>query len=270
MTDKTRYRMLLAIVAAIAVAPVAACKRPIVPSTAVVALVDLSGSIPEETTQFYASTLTTLVWDKLSAKDSLVVLPIDSEAEAKSEPLFSENLAATNFSDTKDGFAHREERERARVAAFIKTKAPSLNDAVLSAASRRKANRNGTDIVGAINAATAHFPSTTGRRVLLIFSDMVQESRELNVKQLSKAGDGRAIAIVKELVDRGRIPQLRDVTVVVVGAGETSAGSDSSAFFRSLRTFWKDFFKAAGATLDDRYYGYRPQDRIPEVLAAKQ
>ncbi len=253
----------------LAILPLTGCREQ-APGTTVVALVDMSGSIPKETTDFYSSTLTTFVWERLTSRDRLIVLPVDSEAESQSEPLFSVDLARTQFSDPKDGFAHKQERERTRMRDFILNKTPLIKESLSSAAVRRTSNRGGTDIVGALHAAATAFPRTSDRRVLLILSDMIQESRELNVKQLSRTGERGAEQLVMQLATKRRIPSLRGVSVLVVGAGETGAGADNAGFFRSVRTFWKAFFLEAGATLDDRHYGYRTQDAIPEVLSANR
>ncbi|MEQ1887495.1 MAG: hypothetical protein ABL967_20730, partial [Bryobacteraceae bacterium] len=106
------------------------------------------------------------------------------------------------------------------------------------------------------------------RRVLILFSDMVQESRELNIRQLALKGEDGADGLLTDLAARGRIPRLDNVSVVVVGAGETSAGADSAAFFRAVRTFWKGFFSQAGARLDEAHYGYRTQATIAALLKA--
>lgn len=244
-----------------------ACQKTPPPSTAVVALVDLSGSIPSETVDFYATTLTSVVWEKLTSRDRLVVLPVDSEAESKSEPLFSRDLSRTDFSDPKDGFAHKEEKERARVLDFMTKESPALKESVVSAAGRRKANRSATDLIGGLHAAVAAFPEQPNtKRVLLIFSDMVQESAELNIRQLAKTGEAGAETLAGQLVKRGRVPDLKGVSVVVVGAGETGIGGDNAAFFRAVRAFWKSVLSQAGASVDDRHYGYRTQGAIPDLL----
>lgn len=259
----------LAFVAAGAVVlSIASCERQPPEATAVVALVDLSGSISGETTEFYATTLASHVWEKLSARDRLVVLPVDSESESKSEPLFSRNLSSMDFSNPKDGFARKEEREKARLIEYMSAESPKLKEAILSSAQRRGANRGGTDLIGAIHAARAAFPSDVKntKRVLLVFSDMIQESRELNITQLSTRGESGAEVLAEELTNRGRIPELENVAVIVIGAGETGAGKDNASYFRAVRSFWKHVFSKAGAALDERHYGYRTQDAITEVL----
>src|SRR5439155_3690543 len=138
-------------------------------STTVVALVDFSGSIPPTTVQFYADTIESKVLQELAARDRLTILPIDSRAESKSDPFFAVDLSRTNFSDSHDGVAHKEEKELGRVKAFIKDQSPKLKDAITAAARARSGFSGGTDLIGALHAAANAFPDGgAGKRVLLV------------------------------------------------------------------------------------------------------
>lgn len=254
----------------------AACGEKAPESTTVVALVDFSGSVPASTVAFYANSIESKVWQELTAHDRLTILPVDSRAESKMDPFFAIDLSHTNFSDTHDGFAHKAEKEGVRLQAFIKDQSQKLKDAVVAAAGVRSSFRAGTDLIGAFHAAANTFPATgADRRLLLVFSDMIQESPELNLRSLAQAGDARVESMIKELEDRKRIPKLTGVTVVVVGAGETGAAEsgsktrDEGAYFRAVRSFWLHFFERAGAKLEERNYGYRTQDLIPAMLHSR-
>ena len=273
MTNGTCACVALAVALAFGVA---GCEKKPPESTTVVVLLDFSGSIPAPTVSFYANSIESKIWQELTAHDRLTILPVDSQAESKTDPFFAVDLSQTNFLDTHDGFAHKEEKEQMRVQAFIKDQSQKLKDAVVAAASARSGFRSGTDLIGALHAAANTFPdSGADRHLLVIFSDMIQESPELNLPSLAKAGDARVPLMIKELEDHKRIPKLTGVTVVVVGAGETSAAEsgsstrDEGAYFRSVRLFWMQFFERAGAKLEERNYGYRTQDVIPSMLHSR-
>jgi hypothetical protein len=237
--------------------------------TATVVLVDLSGSVPSSTVDFYADAIAKHVLLELTAVDQLTVLPVDDKAEPRTENIFSANPAAQNFSSPSDGVARRDQRRHEKLMAFLKEGEPKLKESIRIAATARASFRSGTDLVGGLHAAAARFPNGgEGRRVLVIFSDMIQESAELNIRSLARTGENGIVPMLETIASAKRFPALTGVTVVVVGAGETGANQgDDAAFFRTVRSFWKQFFDRSGATIDaERNYGYRTQDGIPALL----
>jgi hypothetical protein len=254
-------------VVALAASTGASCRPDL--AAAVVALVDLSGSIQPATVDFYAAALVEDVLEQLDRSDRLAVLPVDSAAEQRREAIFEVDLARQIFSNDRDGLARREERERERRVAFLAEQAKSLEAALKQAASDRRSFRTETDLVGALNAVPAVFPAADApaRRVLIVFSDMVQESREADISRLNSAEE--AEALVARLATAGRVPQLQSVRVIVVGAGETDVGPNAAVGYRAVRAFWMRFFAQAGAHIEERDYGYRTQGRIRELIHAR-
>ncbi|PYT02787.1 MAG: hypothetical protein DMF60_20350 [Acidobacteria bacterium] len=241
--------------------------KPAPEPTAVVALIDFSGSVKPETVRFYADTIASKVLMELTARDRLTLLPIDSRSESRADPFFAVDFARTNFSDPHDGVAHKEQKERARLDALIAEESKNLKEAISAEASARSGFKGGTDLIGALHSAVNNFPEGDAyRRVLLIFSDMIHEGRDLDLRTL-RADDVSAQAAIKQLEADKRIPNLNGVVVAVIGAGERDTGAASNpAYFRAVRTFWMEFFARAGATLAERDYGYRTQDVIPALL----
>lgn len=255
------------------------CAEPPQP-TAVVALVDLSASVSTETVDFYADTLATSVLGSLGPNDQVSVLPIDAGSEPRSEVLFALDLSTQDFTRKDDGLARRDERQQARREAFVKEAAGRLGEAIRSAAADRTALRGDSDIIGGLHAAASRFPAEPGyRRVLVILSDMIQESPEIDIRSLARAGEAGVAPLVESLEAAGRVPDLSDVTVIVVGAGETGTpgsagetgapGGNGAAYYRTVRAFWTQVFGRAEASFDqERHYGYRTQDVIPAIIAA--
>lgn len=240
------------------------------PGAVTIVLVDLSGSLPAPTLEFYGEAIAGSVWSELGQSDQMIVMPIDAAAEQRAEVVFSSDLRAEDFYRDDDGVARREEREQERVAEFKEAEAMRLREALAAATRDRAGLRSGTDILGALHAAAGRFPGSDGRRrILVVFSDMIQESAELDLRGLARTGAEGAQVEFEGLSAAGRIPDLLGTQVLAVGAGETGAatGTDDPAYFRAVRGFWQQLFEAAGASLDaERHYGYRTQDLFVELL----
>ena len=229
-------------------------------------LVDMSSSVKAETQQFYVTAIGDNILSGLDAKDALEVRPIDSSSEQRSEALYSVDLTRQNFARKGDGFAKAPEKVAARVREFIASERTKLEEALRVAAERRRAFSNQTDIIGALNGLGARTGDDQQRpRVIVLFSDMIQESLELDLRRYADEHEDEAARKVDKFQKLGRLPALKGATVVVVGAGEGETAS--AVAFRAVRTFWLEFFGRAGATLTEGDYGYRTQTRIPDVMA---
>jgi hypothetical protein len=87
------------------------------------------------------------------------------------------------------------------------------------------------------------------RATVVIFSDMMQATREINMEGLLRMPPPNWIA---ERSSQGRLPDLTGACIVVVGARtDTDAG-------QRVRTFWEDYFTATGALFQERNYSLRP------------
>lgn len=110
-----------------------------------------------------------------------------------------------------------------------------IRDAILTASSLLKALRR-------------------DRNILIVFSDMIEESEGLNF-----ARGTLSVSRAREMVDAdrrsGRLPDLTGTRVWVSGAGAGSyARTLSSAQLLGIRAFWLEYFKAAGAELPAERY----------------
>lgn len=103
-----------------------------------------------------------------------------------------------------------------------------------------------TDIFGTlVRAADYSRPAPNTRRTLLLLSDMINETHDVTMTSRSEIPSD---AWIKHLASQQRIPQLRDVCVVVAGADVSSARG------AAIRDFWEKYFAAAGAHLDPDNY----------------
>jgi len=102
-----------------------------------------------------------------------------------------------------------------------------------------KPTAKATDLLGALFLASILYSSDKDKR-LIIFSDM-RNTSELNIERLKKIDVQRSISIVEKL---GLIPDLKGTRVSCLGIH--SVGK-SPSYWLSLREFWKEFFRRAGA-----------------------
>jgi hypothetical protein len=116
---------------------------------------------------------------------------------------------------------------------------------ILFDTTRAKEIRN-TDIFGTlVRAADYSRPSPNTRRTLLLLSDMINETADVTMTTRSEIPTD---AWIKHLSAAQRIPQLRDVCVVVAGADVSCARG------AAIRDFWEKYFEAAGTHLDPDNY----------------
>jgi hypothetical protein len=116
---------------------------------------------------------------------------------------------------------------------------------ILFDTTRAKEIRN-TDILGTlVRAADYSRPASNTRRTLLLLSDMINDTPDVTMTTRDAIPTD---AWIKHLSEEGRIPQLRDVCVLVSGADVSSARG------AAIRSFWEKYFAAAGAHLDPENY----------------
>jgi hypothetical protein len=92
------------------------------------------------------------------------------------------------------------------------------------------------------------------KKVLVIFSDMIEESDKYNF-QKQRVDDRLTQRIIGEERQARRLPDLNGVQVYVVGAGASENQPQSSAAYNAVENFWLEYFKAAGANLPKEHYG---------------
>jgi hypothetical protein len=109
---------------------------------------------------------------------------------------------------------------------------------------RLEPNFRHTDILGALLLSSQIFRevSTSNQRLLIIFSDMRQDTPELDLETVAK------VPLYSGVADRcGPLPDLRGVRVEIVGAG---GAGHSTAYWGELQAFWVDYFHCSGADIE--------------------
>ena len=114
----------------------------------------------------------------------------------------------------------------------------------------RKKGTPRTEILNSLNIAETIFHKEKREKILVLLSDMIQDSREHDFSSTKITND----YINKVIRYRGKknlIPNLTGVKLYVAGA----SGSDSHKY-RSIEKFWARYFKKAGADYDRHRYGH--------------
>jgi hypothetical protein len=103
-----------------------------------------------------------------------------------------------------------------------------------------------TDLLGAILVAAQVFdhPTADRKEVLMIFSDMRQSTRVLDLERCPLVHKTEAL---KQTVESHLIPDLHDVAVYALGV---DASGKSVNYWQTLRDFWIGYFALAGATVE--------------------
>jgi hypothetical protein len=112
-----------------------------------------------------------------------------------------------------------------------------------------------TKILDAMQLADRVFASIKrDRKVLVIFSDMVEESDRYNFIT-QPPSSARAQQVLKQEQARRALPRLKGVEVYVSGAGAGSYGNAGTDTIQAIKDFWLKYFGLCGANLPPERYG---------------
>ena len=114
----------------------------------------------------------------------------------------------------------------------------------------RKKGTPRTEILNSLNIADTIFHEEKRDKVLVILSDMIQDSQEYNFAQVDVTKD-YIDRVIRYRHEHKFIPNLKDVKIYVAGA----SGKDP-AKFRSVERFWTRYFEKSGADFSPHRYGH--------------
>lgn len=114
----------------------------------------------------------------------------------------------------------------------------------------RKHGTPRTEIINSLNIADKLFHSEKRQKILMILSDMIQDSKEYNFDRV-KVTDAYITRIIRDRQKKNLIPKLDDVKVYVAGAS-----AEDSKKFRSIEKFWNRYFVACGADFSLHRYSH--------------
>ena len=114
----------------------------------------------------------------------------------------------------------------------------------------RKKGTPRTEILNSLNIADTLFHNEKRNKILVILSDMVQDSKEYNFARV-QVTDTYIENIIKYRKRNKLVPNLKGVKVYVAGASAEEARK-----FRSIEKFWNRYFKVTGADFSTHRYGH--------------
>jgi isoleucyl-tRNA synthetase len=107
-----------------------------------------------------------------------------------------------------------------------------------------------TEILNSLNIAETIFHKEKREKILVLLSDMIQDSREYDFSS-TKITNSYIDKVIKYRQKKNLIPDLSGVKVYVAGA----SGSDSHKY-RTIEKFWSRYFQIAGADYSHHRYGH--------------
>ena len=203
----------------------------------VAVFVDMSGSTNQARRTVYRNAFEK-IYENLQQGDRIIVGTITGRSYIDFKPAVDAEIPKQSIWVNRIAF----EQNLAKTKKDIKTEVEKL----LSA--RRGTPR--TEIINSLNIADKIFHNEKRQKILIILSDMIQDSKEYNFDRVNVTDD-YITKIIRDRQKQNLIPKLNDVKVYVAGA----SAADSRKF-RSIEKFWNRYFVACGADFSLHRYGH--------------
>lgn len=192
----------------------------------IIVFFDISGSITKEIKKEYLAGYRDAVSD-LKAGDAVAAALIDSNTRGSFKPTGQLTVRAKGITESPTGY--EEEVDSAKTESILRVK-KMLTESKPS---------GGTDILSVLTQARDYFTRSggaTGPKMIVIFSDMVEETKGLNLRGITPKQVDAAFNKVKD-----GLPRLQGVKIFAVGAKGQSPEN-----YQALEGFWKKVFASAG------------------------
>lgn len=213
------------------------------PGSAVVVLIDVSGSTTNVQERYMAEFERVL--DGLQGGDHLFVQPVRANslvAPVAIDLAFPAYNALDLNPTAANEHTHAQEMKKRRQEAL---------DRVAKLVQAERPAQQGSAIIDGLSQAgslLAAYPPE--RRVVILLSDMVEQSEVADFTALT---EHRVDEMVAALKARSRLPDLQGARVFVAGITDGENGKLSASQILTLKHFWTRYFTTAGATL--KWYG---------------
>ena len=203
----------------------------------VVVLVDMSGSTNRARRTVYAEAFEK-IYESLKQGDRLVVGTITSRSYIDFKPVVDAEIPKQSI------WVNRIQYEQN----FSKTQKD-----IRAAVDRLLAQKRGspyTEILNSLNIADTIFHGEERQKVLVILSDMIQDSKEYKFER-TRITNKYISDVIRYRKTQKLVPNLTNVKIYVAGA----SAADSKKF-RSIEKFWENYFAATGADFSPHRYGH--------------
>lgn len=199
--------------------------------------VDMSGSTNQARRTVYRNAFEK-IYQNLQQGDRIIVGTITGRSYIDFKPAVDAEIPKQSIWVNRITY----EQNQAKTKKNIQTQV----DKLLSA----KRGTPRTEIINSLNIADKIFHNEKRRKILIILSDMIQDSKEHNFERV-KVTTAYTTKIIRDRKRQNLIPDLETVKVYVAGASAAN-----SKKFRSIEKFWKRYFVAAGADFSLHRYGH--------------
>ena len=255
------------------------CQNEVVKRRNLVCLIDYSASMSDEVVEGYMSVINNSVLANIGEYDRIVFLPIDAASKTRGAKIFYLDMSDKVFSLPTDGFVHAIDSTRKRILVYAATVGSQVSREIQRQRKIRRKFAELSDITGALEQA-AQFVDRTNEiaptmslasffnghkkvvsdNVIIIFSDMIQESSEFTFATQQGVSQSQTEKILNILESRNGIPNLAGCKVFVYGRT-----GKSNAQVENIENFWSQYFQIAHGDL--RAYDYEPDNVIASYLA---
>jgi len=219
------------------------------PGTAVIIFLDFSGSIKTDERALFKREIESQILPSLSAGDRLLMAPIHDKTLTEFRPLVQVSLPAKpEFSVWRDNVLTYNRRVKEVEARVLDLKA-KVKTEVADVLGRRYASPY-TDIFSSLLIAQKLFHDETRRKVLVLMSDMIEDTPEYNFEKIAWSPSA-VEKLVAELEAKALVPKLPGVCVYVSGASARSA-----ALAENIARFWEAYFRRTGADMHPSRYAH--------------
>jgi len=199
--------------------------------------VDMSGSTNRARRTLYRNAFEK-IYQNLQQGDRIIVGTITGRSYIDFKPVVDAEIPKQSLWVNRISY----EQNMAKTKKDIQTEVEKL-------LSRRRGTPR-TEIINSLNIADKIFHNEKRQKILIILSDMVQDSKEYNFERV-KVTNQYTSQIIRKRQEQNLIPKLDSVKVYVAGA---SAADPKK--FRSIEKFWNRYFAACGADFSLHRYGH--------------
>ena len=203
----------------------------------IVVLVDMSGSTNKARRTVYNEAFDK-IYDNLQGGDRIVIGTITSNSYIDFKPVVDAEIPKQSIWVNRIQYEQNLDKTQKNIRKEV--------DRLLS---RRKGTPY-TEILNSLNIADTIFHNEKRRKVLVILSDMMQDSREYRFERI-RVTDSFTRNVIRQRKRQNLVPDLAEVKVYVAGASAAN-----SKKFRSIERFWSKYFDASGADYSTHRYGH--------------
>lgn len=207
------------------------------PPRAIVVFVDMSGSTNKARRTVYRNAFDK-IYKNLREEDRIVVGTITSHSYIDFKPAVDVDIPKQTIWDNRLQY----EQKLAKIKKSVK-------DAVNRLLSRKKGTSY-TEILNSLNVADTILHKEKRKKILVILSDMIQDSKQYKFERY-KISNKYIANVIRNQKRQNLIPNLGDVKVYVAGAS-----APNSKKFRDIQKFWARYFTESKADFSTHRYGH--------------